>query len=63
MYMLRVCVGVCIHEWRFQWGPDEGIRFPGAEAVDGFEPPDTDIENQTWVLWEQQVLLTTEPSL
>lgn len=38
--------------------PEEGIRFPGAGAAGGFEPPSVGAGNQTRVLLKNQGLLT-----
>lgn len=45
------------------WKPEEVLRFPGAGVTGCREWPDKGAGNGAWVLEEQQIALTTEPSL
>jgi hypothetical protein len=45
------------------WRPEEGIRPLGTKVIDSYKPPSGHWELKLDPLEEQQVLLTTEPSL
>lgn len=57
-FNLCVCVSVwvCTCMYRHPQRPKEGIRFPGAGATGGFEPPSVGAGNQTLVLLKNSKL-------
>jgi hypothetical protein len=42
--------GISAHGCRYPWGPEEGIRHPGAGATGVFEMLHVSAEKRTWVL-------------
>ena len=62
MFFLSVYLCTNIHAWCLQRS-EEGIRSPGTRALDGCEPVSRWWESNPGPLQEQQVPLTTGPSL
>jgi hypothetical protein len=58
--LMWVCAFECAHR-----DQKEAFGSPGVGVTDGCQPSDVDVRNQThtYPLEEQQVFLTTEPSL
>lgn len=55
-----MCVCVFVHACRCPWRPKVGMWAIGAGLRGRCEQPDVEARKCPWVLWDQQVLLTTE---
>lgn len=63
MFFFSACIGAhYVYAW-YPWRSEEGTGYPGTGIMDSYESPCGCWESNSDPLQQQQVLLTTEPSL
>lgn len=40
VHVCVLCEGLCAHECRYTWRPEESVLLPGARVIGGHDPPD-----------------------